>query len=93
MKKVLIILAVLLLAFTCEKEGEIELSNANLAGIWNVTKITMDGETTELPPGMIMVELKNLNSTYNNSLHRQHPPDWRSLTPAASGCLLFCGGF
>lgn len=64
MKKVLIILAVLLLAFTCEKEGDIELSNANLAGIWNVTKITMDGETTELPPGMIMVELKSDGKYY-----------------------------
>ena len=64
MKKVLMILAVVLLAFSCEKEGDIELSKADLVGKWNVTKITLNGETTELTSGAIMVELKSDGKYY-----------------------------
>lgn len=59
MKNVLMILAVVLLAFSCEKEGGIELSKVDLVGKWNVKKITLNGETTELTSGAIMVELKS----------------------------------
>ncbi len=59
MKKVLMILAVVLLAFSCEKEGGIELTKADLVGKWNVTKITLNGETSELSLGTVKVELKN----------------------------------
>jgi|SRR5690554_1040881 len=59
MKKVLMILAVVVTAFSCEKEGDIELTKADVVGKWNVTKVTLNGETAELNPGIIMVELKS----------------------------------
>jgi hypothetical protein len=59
MKKVWMFLAVVLLAFSCEKDEEIELSKDDLVGKWNVTKVTQNGETTELPFGAIMVDLKS----------------------------------
>ena len=64
MKNVLMILAVVLLAFSCEKEGGIELSKVDLVGKWNVKKITLNGETTELTSGAIMVELKSDGKYY-----------------------------
>lgn len=53
------ILAVILTAFSCEKEGDIELTKDGVVGKWNVTKVTLNGETAELNPGIIMVELKS----------------------------------
>ena len=53
------ILAVVVTAFSCEKEGDIELTKADVVGKWNVTKVTLNGETAELNPGIIMVELKS----------------------------------
>jgi hypothetical protein len=64
MKKLLMILAVVLLAISCEKEGDIELSKSDLVGKWNVTKVTQDGETTDLPSGAITVDLKSDGKYY-----------------------------
>lgn len=68
MKKVLMLLAVLLTAISCEKEGEIELTKSDVVGRWNVTKITEAGETTELPSGAIVVNLSSDNSYKVNFL-------------------------
>lgn len=68
MKKVLMLLAVLLTAISCEKEGDIELTKSDVVGRWNVTKITEDGETTELQSGAIVVNLSNDNSYRVNFL-------------------------
>jgi len=68
MKKVWMFLAVVLLAFSCEKDEEIELSKDDLVGKWNVTKVTQNGETTELPFGAITVDLKSDGEYYVNFL-------------------------
>ena len=64
MKKILIVLSVLLFAIACEKDSDIELSNKDVVGIWNITKVTYEGETTDLQAGDIVVNLSN-DGKYN----------------------------
>lgn len=66
MKKILIVLSVLLFAIACEKDSDIELSNKDVVGIWNITKITYEGETNDLQAGDIVVNLSN-DGKYNVS--------------------------
>ena len=66
MKKILIVLSVLLFAIACEKDIDIELSNKDVVGIWNITKITYEGETNDLQAGDIVVNLSN-DGKYNVS--------------------------
>jgi len=68
MKNVLILFAVLLTVISCKKEGDIELSNSDVVGRWNVTEMTENGETTELPLGAIVVNLSSDNSYSVNFL-------------------------
>lgn len=64
MKKILIVLSVLFFAIACEKESDFELSKTDVVGIWNVTKVTFEGETTDLQAGDIVVNLSN-DGKYN----------------------------
>lgn len=66
MKKILIVLSVVLLAVACEKEGDFTLSKSDVIGTWNVTKVTFEGETTDLQSGAIVVNLFN-DRKYNVS--------------------------
>ncbi len=64
MRKIFMLLALSLIFISCEKEEDIELSKSDIVGIWNVTKITSDGETTNLPSGTITVDLKSDDKYY-----------------------------
>jgi len=64
MKKILIVLSVLFFAISCEKESDFELSKTDVVGIWNITKVTYEGETTDLQAGDIVVNLSN-DGKYN----------------------------
>lgn len=64
MKKILIVLSVLFFAISCEKESDFELSKTDVVGIWNITKVTYEGETTDLQAGDIVVSLSN-DGKYN----------------------------
>ncbi len=59
MRKIFMLLALSLIFISCEKKEDIELSKSDIVGIWNVTKITSDGETTNLPSVTITVDLKS----------------------------------
>ena len=64
MKKILIVLSVLFFAISCEKESGFELSKTDVVGIWNITKVTYEGETTDLQAGDFVVSLSN-DGKYN----------------------------
>lgn len=68
MKKVLILLAFVMFIVSCDKEGVIELSKSDIVGKWNVTKVTENGESTELPSGAITVDLKSDGKYFVNFL-------------------------
>ena len=66
MRKILIVLSVLFFAIACEKEGDFEISKTDVVGRWNITKVTYDGETTDLQAGDIVVNLSH-DGKYNVS--------------------------